>query len=161
MKRKTLGTMECPLARSLERVGDWWNILILRDAFYGLSRFDDFESSLGIAPSTLTRRLDDMVASGLLERRIYNERPPRHEYVATDLARDFRPVMLAMFAWGNRHFAPKGVSVALTDAETGAPLDPVVVDRATGRPLTRVKVVAGPAASDGLRKRLARMDEVA
>ncbi|WP_158807350.1 helix-turn-helix domain-containing protein [Beijerinckia sp. L45] len=161
MKHKTFENMQCPLARGLERVGDWWNILILRDAFYGLKRFDEFQESLGIATSTLTRRLDDMVASGMLERRLYCERPPRHEYVVTDLARDFRPVMLAMLAWGNRHFAPEGRSVELTDADTGVALDPIVVDRTTGRPLTRVKVVAGPAAGDALRRRFARMDRVA
>ncbi len=154
MKRKTFGDMQCPIARGLERVGDWWNILILRDAFYGLRRFDEFQESLGIATSTLARRLDDMVASGLLERRLYSERPPRHDYVPTDVARDFRPVMLAMLAWGNRHFAPEGASVELADAETGAPIDPVLVDRATGRPVTKVRVVAGPAAGESLRRRI-------
>lgn len=161
MKRKAYGEMQCPVARSLERVGDWWNILILRDAFYGMKRFDEFQQSLGIAASTLTRRLEDMVASGLLERRLYTDRPPRHEYVLTESARDFRPVLLAMLAWGNRHFAPEGPSVELVDAESGALLDPILVDRATGRPLTRVKVVAGAAASEKLRRRFARMDEVA
>ena len=154
MRRKTFGDMQCPLARGLERVGDWWNILILRDAFYGLSRFDDFQQSLGIATSTLTRRLDDMVSSGLLERRLYNARPPRHEYVPTQVAHDFRPVMLAMLAWGNRHFAPEGSIVELADAETGNPVDLIVVDRATGRPVKNARVVAGPAAGEGLRRRI-------
>ena len=133
MQRKTFGHMQCPIARSLERVGDWWNILILRDAFYGLSRFDEFQASLGIATNTLTRRLNALVDEGLLERRLYNERPPRHEYVLTPVGRDFRPVLLAMVAWGNRQFAPEGRSLDLADAETGEVLDPILVDRRTGR----------------------------
>ena len=154
MKRKTVGHMQCPIARSLERVGDWWNILILRDAFYGLRRFDEFQESLGIATSTLARRLDDMVAAGLLERRLYCERPPRHEYVLTAAGRDFRPVLLAMVGWGNRQFAPEGPSIELADAETGAPVDLVPVDRATGRRVERVRVVPGPAADAAMRRRI-------
>ena len=154
MKRKTLGHMQCPIARGLERVGDWWNILILRDAFYGLRRFDEFQQSLGIATSTLARRLDDMVASGLLEKRLYNERPPRHEYVLTQAGRDFRPVLLAMVGWGNRHFAPEGPSVVIADGETGAAVDPILVDRATGRELRYVRPIAGPAADAITRKRI-------
>ena len=88
-------------------MGEWWSILILRDAFAGLTRFDEFQDSLGIAPNMLTRRLNALVEDGLLERRRYSERPPRDEYVLTERGRDFRPVLLAMMAWGNRHFAPK------------------------------------------------------
>ena len=157
MKRKTFGHMQCPIARSLERVGDWWNILILRDAFYGLSRFDEFQESLGIATSTLSRRLDDLVASGLLERRLYCEKPPRHAYVLTDTGRDFRPVMMAMVGWGNRRFAPEGASIELVDAETGALVDLVPTDRATGRRVETVRVVAGPAADEAIRRRVARV----
>ena len=67
--------MECPIARSLERVGEWWSILILRDALRAISRFDAFEASLKIAPNMLTRRLNALVEDGLLERRLYSERP--------------------------------------------------------------------------------------
>src|SRR3546814_14726677 len=102
MQRKTFSTMACPIARSLERVGEWWNILILREAFYGSTRFDEFQASLGIATNTLTRRLNALVQEGLLERRRYSDRPPRHEYVLTPKGRDFRPVLLALLAWGNR-----------------------------------------------------------
>ena len=157
MKRKTFGHMQCPIARSLERVGDWWNILILRDAFYGLSRFDEFQTSLGIATSTLSRRLDDLVASGLLDRRPYCEKPPRHEYVLTQAGRDFRPVLHAMLGWGNRHFAPEGTSIELADAATGALVDLVPVERGTGRIVERVKIVAGPAADASIRQRVARV----
>ncbi len=155
MRRKTFGHMQCPIARSLERVGEWWNILILRDAFYGLTRFDDFQASLGIATSTLTRRLTMLVDEGLLQRHLYNEHPPRFEYVLTPRGRDFRPVLLTLLAWGNQHFAPEGKSVDIADPTTGSPIDPVLVDRATGRPLTEgIRVVAGPAADAVIRRRL-------
>ncbi len=148
--------MPCPIARSLERVGEWWSILILRDAFAGMTRFDEFQKSLGIAPNMLTRRLTALVESGLLERRRYSEHPPRDEYLLTARGRDFRPVLLAMMAWGNRHFAPEGATVLIVDAATGAAADPVLVDRATGRPVDSPDYVLapGPAASEALRRRL-------
>jgi DNA-binding HxlR family transcriptional regulator len=108
MRRKSFGNMQCPIARSLERVGEWWSILILRDAFHGLSRFDEFQENLGIAPNMLARRLKSLVVAGLLERRRYSERPPRDEYLLTQAGRDFRPVLWALLAWGNKHFAPEG-----------------------------------------------------
>src|SRR4030088_1660033 len=129
--------MPCPIARSLEHVGEWWSILILRDALHGLTRFDQFQRGLGIAPNMLARRLNALVDAGLLERRRYSERPPRDEYVLTARGRDFRPVIVALLAWGNRHFAPEGASVLLVDARTGLAVDPVMVDRATGRALER------------------------
>src|SRR5919199_6070826 len=135
MQRKSFGNMQCPIARGLERVGEWWSILILRDAFGGLTRFDEFQKSLDIAPNMLTRRLNALVEGGLLERRRYSERPPRDEYVLTQRGRDFRPVLWALIAWGNRHFAPEGPSVVLVDSATGAEADPVLVDRRTGRRL--------------------------
>jgi DNA-binding HxlR family transcriptional regulator len=155
MHRKSFGNMQCPVARSLERVGEWWSILILRDALRGTTRFDQFQKSLGIAPNMLTRRLNALVASGLLERRRYSEHPPRNEYVLTSRGRDFRMVTVALLTWGNRHFAPEGPSVMLVDAATGAPVDPVLVDRKTGRPITEAdhRYVAGPAAGTRVRKR--------
>ena len=72
MQNKSFGTMSCPIARSLERVGEWWSILIIRDALHGMTRFDEFQTSLGIAPTTLTRRLNGLVDAGLLERRRYS-----------------------------------------------------------------------------------------
>ena len=83
MQRKSFSDMQCPIARGLEHVGEWWSILILRDAFRGLSRFDEFSESLGIAPNMLTRRLTALVEAGLMQRRQYNERPPRDEYRLT------------------------------------------------------------------------------
>jgi DNA-binding HxlR family transcriptional regulator len=157
MQRKSFGRMHCPVARSLERVGEWWSILILRDALHGLTRFDQFEESLGIAPNMLTRRLSTLVNSGLLERRRYSEHPPRYEYVLTERGRDFRSVILAMHAWGNKHFAPEGASVLLVNARTGAVADPVVVDRTTGHPIVgpEYRFAPGPAAGESTRRRLA------
>jgi DNA-binding HxlR family transcriptional regulator len=157
MQRKSLADMPCPIARSLERVGEWWSMLILRDALHGFTRFDQFQDSLGIAPNMLARRLAALVEAGLLERRRYHERPPRDEYLLTERGRDFRPVLMALFAWGNRHFAPEGASVLLVDARTGAVADPVLVDRKSGRPLSedRFRYVPGPAAGERTRRRLA------
>jgi DNA-binding HxlR family transcriptional regulator len=149
MKRKSFGNMQCPIARSLERVGEWWSILILRDALHGLTRFDEFQKSLGIAPNMLTRRLNALVESGLLERRRYSERPPRDEYLLTARGRDFHPVVLSLLAWGNRHFAPEGASVMLVNRQTGAAVDPILADLTTGRPVDESDyvLVPGPAAT--------------
>jgi DNA-binding HxlR family transcriptional regulator len=158
MRRTSFGDMPCPIARSLERVGEWWSILILRDALAGMTRFEEFQDSLGIAPNMLTKRLNALVEAGLLERHPYSERPPRHEYRLTERGRDFRPVLLAMLAWGNRHFAPEGASVQIVDARTGAPVDPVLVDRASGRPIAApdFTLAPGPAAGERTRRRFER-----
>jgi len=155
MQRKTFSPMQCPIARSLERVGEWWSILILRDAFHGLSRFDEFQKSLGIAPNTLTRRLDALVETGLLQRERYCERPPRDAYKLTARGRDFRPVLVALLDWGNRHFAEEGPSVLLADLETGLLAKPLMIDEVSGRPISdpRFRSIAGPAADAGVRKR--------
>jgi DNA-binding HxlR family transcriptional regulator len=161
MQRKSFGRMVCPIARSLERVGEWWSILILRDALHGFRRFDEFQNSLGIAPNTLTRRLNDLVEAGLLERRRYSEHPPRYEYLPTARARDFAPVLIALLAWGNKHFAPEGASVLLVNARTGEAVDPILVDRVTGRPVAQpeYKFAAGPAAPERTRRRYAAQSE--
>jgi DNA-binding HxlR family transcriptional regulator len=156
MQRKSFGNMQCPVARSLERVGEWWSILILRDGFAGMTRFDEFQKSLNIAPNILTRRLTALVDAGMLERRLYCERPPRHQYVLTERGRDFRPVLISLQTWGNRHFAPEGLSVMLVDARTGAAAEPILVDRVTGQPISEAthKNAAGPAAGARIQKRL-------
>jgi DNA-binding HxlR family transcriptional regulator len=160
MQRKSFGNMPCPIARSLERVGEWWSILILRDALHGFTRFDQFQKSLGIAPNMLTRRLNALVESELLERRRYSEHPPRDEYVLTARGRDFRPVIVALLAWGNKHFAPEGASVLLVDAQSGLQADPIMVDRMTGRPLEAPDYVyvPGPAAGERTRRKFAPAD---
>jgi DNA-binding HxlR family transcriptional regulator len=158
MQRKSFRTMSCPVARSLERVGEWWSMLIMRDALHGLTRFDEFQESLGIAPNMLARRLKALVAAGLLERRAYSNRPPRYAYVPTERGREFRAVLVALLAFGNRHFAPEGKSVTIVDAETGAEAEPIVVDRVTGKPIREPEFawVPGPAARESTRRRYAR-----
>jgi DNA-binding HxlR family transcriptional regulator len=112
MQRKSFADMACPIARSLEHVGEWWSMLILRDAFAGVTRFDGFQQSLGIAPNMLARRLGALVDAGMLERRRYQERPPRDEYVLTARGRDFHPVLVELVAFGRKHFAAPGHPVA-------------------------------------------------
>jgi len=147
MQRTSFEDMACPIARSLERVGEWWSILILRDAFAGMTRFDEFQKSLGIAPNMLTRRLASLVEAGMLERRPYSVHPPRDDYVLTDRGRDFRTVLIALLAFGSRHFAATEGGARIVDAVTGKPADPLMVDRRTGRPLVEpdYKIVRGRA----------------
>ncbi len=157
MKRKSFDKMECPIARGLDRVGEWWSILILRDAMHGFTRFDQFRKSLGIAPNMLARRLDALVESGLLERRRYSEHPPRDEYVLTARGWDFRPVIVALFAWGNRHFASDGVQVVIADRRTGRIADPILVDRKSRLEITpaRFHMTPTPAATERVKRKYA------
>jgi DNA-binding HxlR family transcriptional regulator len=135
MQRTDFSSMPCPIARGLERVGEWWSMLILRDAFAGVTRFEDWRASLGIAPGMLSRRLTSLVEAGLLEKRRYSTAPPRDEYVLTARGEDFRDVLIAMLAWGNRHFTPDGKHVVVVDTETGEEALPVLVDGRSGRAL--------------------------
>jgi DNA-binding HxlR family transcriptional regulator len=156
MQRTDLSELSCPIARSLQHVGEWWSMLILRDAVHGLSRFDDFQKSLGIAPNILTRRLNGLVESGLLERKPYSSKPLRYEYVLTPGGRGFQPVLVALLAWGNKHLAPEGASVVLVDRETGKKVDPVLIDAKTGKHISDMDhlLAPGPAASPAAKKRL-------
>lgn len=156
MKPTQFSSMLCPLARSMGRVGDSWSMLIMRDAFQGMTRFDEFEKSTGIAPNILTRRLADLVDNGMLERRQYILRPARYEYLLTELGRSFRPVLISLMSWGNDHFASEGVATQVVDRDTGLPATPLLVDANTGAPLSdeRYMFAAGPAASERMRARL-------
>jgi DNA-binding HxlR family transcriptional regulator len=158
MRRKSFQKMHCPIARTLERVGEWWSILILRDALHGYTRFEEFRASLGVAPNILTARLAALVEAGMLEKRRYSEHPPRFEYLPTQRARDFRPVLLSLMAFGNRHFAPEGAMVEVVNITTGKPADIGVFDRATGLPIAApdYRMVPGPAANARIRARYAR-----
>src|SRR3954454_18979317 len=93
----------CPIARSLAFLGDAWATLILRDANAGLTRFDQFRKSLGIAPTMLAKRLATLTEEKLLEKRQYSDHPPREEYVLTDAGRDFLPVLFMIGEWGRKH----------------------------------------------------------
>ncbi len=135
MKRKSFEEMDCPVAQTLDRVGEQWSILILRDAFRGLKRFDEFLRSLDVAPNMLARRLTTLVNAGLLEKSRYCDRPPRYEYLLTDAGRDFQSVIHAFIAYGNRHYTEGRPSVFIVDTETGEMAEPVVVDRSSGEPI--------------------------
>src|SRR5271155_4562417 len=127
---------ECPVARSLAELGERWRLLVLRDALHGVRRFDEFEESLGIAPNILADRLGGLVADGLLEKRIYSERPPRYEYRPTEKARDLVPVLLALVRWGARWLAPDGPPGESTPRRPGEAVEPVLVNAATGEPIS-------------------------
>jgi len=159
MHPKKSFSVECPVALSLECIGEWWSILILRDAFQGFTRFDEFQTSLGIAPNILSRRLAHLTEAGLFERRLYSERPPRHDYVLTAKGRDLFPMVMAIFAWGNKHMAPKGETVLLAERETGRHLMPVMVDSESMVPMTHatVMLVPGPRATAKTHERLSRI----
>jgi DNA-binding HxlR family transcriptional regulator len=122
----------CPIARGLHRIGDTWSMLIMRNAGAGQTRFDQFQKTLGIAPNILTRRLAALTSCGLLGRRQYSERPPRHEYLLTPAGTDFLPVLYALGTWGAAHFSD-GQVTGLIETETGNRVVPVVVDRDSGR----------------------------
>jgi len=157
VRHKSFAAMQCPIARSLDETGDWWSMLLLRSAFMGVRRFQDFQDRLGIAPNTLARRLDHLVEHGLLVRRSYSEKPPRDDYELTEKGRDFLPVLLALTAWGNRWLAPEGAAIECVDPDTGARVEPIVIDRKSGRELSagNVAVRAGPGALPRLKLALA------
>lgn len=131
MDDKYISSDPCPIARTLDFIGDAWSILILRDANAGLTRFDQFRKSLGIAPTILTRRLATLTEEGLLEKRLYSDRPPREEYVLTAAGRDFLPVLFMIGTWG-RKYRGEGKLVRFLDAETGIEIKAVAVDEVTG-----------------------------
>jgi DNA-binding HxlR family transcriptional regulator len=147
----------CPLSTTLQHVGEWWTLLILHDAFDGYTRFDEFQDNLKISSSMLTSRLKTLVADGLLERRPYQSNPTRYEYVLTGLGWSLRPVIVSLAAWGNHRLDPAERSMILVDAESGQEVEPVVVDRATGRRVDGAGFVftSGPAASEAMRARYA------
>lgn len=130
-------------------------MLILHDCFDGYSRFDEFQANIGLSSSMLTSRLKSLVEAGILERRRYQERPPRYEYVLTDLGRSLRPVLVALAAWRNAQLAPQERSMILVDAQTGREVEPVVVDAVTGERVDgpRYAYAAGPSAGAAMRKR--------
>lgn len=156
MQRKSFWDLECPIARSLDQLGDGWTLLIVRNALLGARRFQDFEQGLAIPPTTLARRLTTLVAHGLLVQRRYPGKPAREEYALTPKGLDLVPVLLAFGAWGNRWLAPDGTSIECVDPRTGRAVDPVLVDRRTREKLVagRVALRPGPKASRSLRKAL-------
>jgi DNA-binding HxlR family transcriptional regulator len=111
---RTYPDQVCSIARSLEVVGERWTLLILRDALRGKTRFDEFREGLAIASNVLTARLERLCQEGLLERRAYQERPVRHEYVVTEKGRALGPAILMLMKWGDRYYPAKGGPPMLT-----------------------------------------------
>jgi len=150
MRRKPLSYMQCSMAKALDVVGDQWTMLILRDALQGVTRFDELATRLDIPRATLTARLDHLCASGVLERRRYQDRPPRHEYVLTDKGRALRPVVVTLTQWGDQWARDDDPPIHLINESTGARIDPVLVDRSTGIPLNDLQVRAVGQLADGV-----------
>lgn len=152
MERKSFADMHCSVAQCLEVVGEWWSMLIVRDAFLGVSRFDDFQERLGISRNILNQRLTRLVGAGVLAKVPYQEHPPRHEYRLTDKGRDLWPVLMAMRQWGDRHAAPDGPPLLVVHRACGAVCDTVPACSACGAPLGPgdVRVQPGPGAVEPL-----------
>ena len=114
---------DCSIAGTLEIIGDRWTILILRDAFRGVRRFDEIQHDLGIARNVLTDRLTKLVDHDILERRQYQDRPPRFEYRLTPKGVDLSPALVALMRWGDKHLAGDDVPIVLVHEACGHPLD--------------------------------------
>ncbi len=150
MRRTSFTDMHCSIAQALEAVGEWWTLLILRDAFLGVTRFDDWQRRLGIARNVLSARLDTLVDEGILERRRYLEHPPRDEYLLTRKGADLAPVLDALRVWGDRYAAPDGPPVVLVHDDCGKAIRPVSHCSHCGERLARdlVHLEAGPGNAD-------------
>ncbi|MGW2825756.1 winged helix-turn-helix transcriptional regulator [Streptomyces sp. NPDC001443] len=146
MRRTSFDSWPCSIARTVDLLGDGWTLLILREVFYGESRFDNFIDSLGIARNTLTDRLRRLEDAGLLQRRPYQSEPVRHDYLPTDKGRDFFGVLAAINAWGDRWLADDGIPVVTHHTTCGHDTQAKVVCSACGEPLHHqdVAVRTGP-----------------
>jgi DNA-binding HxlR family transcriptional regulator len=144
MLKRTYEGQNCSIARSLELVGERWTILILRDAFLGLRRFDEFQESLGVARNVLTERLNRLVSEGILERRPYSQRPLRFDYTLTSRGRDLAVPVLALMQWGDRHLSEQPPRIARRRSD-GEPVRAVLVagDDTVVSP-AEIEVVGGP-----------------
>jgi DNA-binding HxlR family transcriptional regulator len=152
MERKSFSDMHCSVAQCLEVVGEWWSMLIVRDAFLGVTRFDRFQERLGISRNILNQRLMRLVEEGVMQRVRYSEHPPRYEYRLTAKGRDLWPVLTAMRQWGDKHAAPGGPPLHLVHKACGKVSQAVMTCSACGERLTPrdVRAVAGLGDIDGL-----------
>ena len=141
---RTYEGQNCSIARALELVGERWTLLIIRDAFLGRRRFDEFQKSLGVARNVLTERLNRLVEEGILERTAYSERPPRSEYRLTEKGRDLAIPLLALMQWGDRHLSDKPPRVARRRSDRTR-VKAVLVDRDSNfvNP-AEIEIVSGP-----------------
>ena len=120
MHRSSFADMECSIARSLEVIGEWWSLLIVRDAFFGVTRFGEFQRRLGIARNVLSARLDRLVAEGVLHRREYDETRGRCDYLLTAKGLALWPVIITLEQWGDEWIVGTGhEAVVLTHRTCG------------------------------------------
>ena len=143
MRWNDLADEACPVARGLSVIGDRWTMLVLRDCFLGVRRFEQMQERLGITRHVLADRLRKLEAAGVLRREPYQERPLRHEYRLTDRGKALYPVLVSLIGWANANVpAPGEPSVTLISRETGQPIAPVLVDANTGKEITHRTVNA-------------------
>lgn len=149
MRRTRFDDAPCPIARTTDLMGDWWTPMVMREAFLGRRRFDDFQQALSLSRGVLAQRLARLVEEGLLEKRLYEEKPPRYEYVLTEMGRAFYPVLAAMWRFGEDWLWPGGeqTPLQLVDRDSGEPIRPLVIDERSGDPIDvrRVRVRGRPA----------------
>jgi len=156
MKPARSSNTHCSITRTMDAVGDRWSLLILREAYYGTHRFDDFQYYLGVAPNILSARLKKLVQSGVIKRVRQKEHRGRFDYVLTDKGRDFFPAYLALKRWGDTWLAePDGPQVVFRDRATGAPIElpPLMSSRGTLLSFEDTEVIAGAGAVPFNRKR--------
>jgi len=140
----------CPIASLLELMGERWSFLIIRDAFYGVRRFDGFQQHLGISKKVLSQRLHKLVETGILQKELYQQRPDRHEYRLTAKGQDLFPVLMTMMRWGNRWLVKdEQKTVELQHKDCCEKAEPRLVCSVCGKPMTpgRVQAVPGPGVS--------------
>jgi DNA-binding HxlR family transcriptional regulator len=152
MERKSFANMDCSVAQCLEVIGEWWSMLIVRDAFMGVTRFEDFQRRLGISRNILQQRLTTLVEAGVLVRVPYSDHPPRDDYRLTDKGRDLWPVLTAMRQWGDRHAAPSGPPVQILHKSCGSVSEPELVCSSCGERVgpRDFKAVPGPGRTESM-----------
>jgi DNA-binding HxlR family transcriptional regulator len=152
VERKSFADMHCSVAQCLEVVGEWWSMLIVRDVFLGVSRFDQFQERLGISRNVLNQRLSRLVDAGVLVKVPYSDHPPRYDYRLTDMGRDLWPVLTAMRQWGDKHGAPDGPPVQTIHQGCGQISVAVLTCSSCGEPIgpRDVRAVPGPGAVEAL-----------
>lgn len=152
MERKSFADMACSVAQCLEVVGEWWSMLVVRDAFLGVTRFEQFHDRLGISRNVLQQRLARLVEAGVLSKVAYSEHPPRYDYRLTDKGRDLWPVLTAMRQWGDTHAAPAGPPLQVVHTGCGHVCEAVMTCSECGERLTGrdVRAVPGPGAREPL-----------
>ena len=155
MRKASFADMHCSIAQALEIVGEWWTLLILRDAFLGVRRFDDFVRRLGISRNVLTDRLDTLVDAGILQRRPYDEARGRYDYLLNDKGRALWPVMTALRQWGDEWVYGAGNEpLVIEHRGCGCTTTAVMTCSSCGDPLDArsVRAMTGPgAATDPVR----------